>query len=152
MGHKKVGVPSRRYTNEFKIEAVKLSHSVGMSEASRRLGIPDSSLFNWVRLERKGKLGTSTGVSATPRSAKELEAEVDRLRRELASAKVDDEILKKSGGVLCQGVTVKYAWIEAQAGWQTIARLCAVLGVSRSGFLQWRDRGPSDRELANQSL
>jgi len=65
-----------------------------MSEASRRLGIPDSSLFNWVRLERKGKLGTSAGVSATPRSAKELEAEVDRLRRELASAKVDNEILK----------------------------------------------------------
>jgi transposase InsO family protein len=47
---------------------------------------------------------------------------------------------------------VKYAWIEAQAGWQPIARLCKVLGVSRSGFLQWRDRGPSDRELANQSL
>ena len=89
-------MPSRRYTNEFKFEAVKLGHSVGMSEASRRLGIPDSSLFNWVRLERKGKLGTSAGVSATPRSAKELEVEVDRLRRELASAKVDNEILKKA--------------------------------------------------------
>lgn len=96
MGHKKVGVASRRYTNEFKIEAVKLGHSVGMSEASRRLGIPDSSLFNWVRLERAGKLGSSTSVSATPRSARELEAEVDRLRRELASAKVDNEILKKA--------------------------------------------------------
>jgi transposase len=83
-------------TNEFKIEAVKLGHSVGMSEASRRLGIPDSSLFNWVKLERAGKLGTSTGVSATPRSAKELEAEVDRLRRELASARVDNDILKKA--------------------------------------------------------
>jgi hypothetical protein len=47
---------------------------------------------------------------------------------------------------------VKYAWIEAQAGWQPIARLCKVLGVSRSGFMQWRDRGPSDRELANRSL
>ena len=67
-------------------EAVKLGHSVGMSEASRRLGIPDSSLFNWVRLERAGKLGTSAGLSATPRSAKELEAEVDRLRREWVQA------------------------------------------------------------------
>ena len=94
MGHKKVGVLSRRYTNEFKVEAVKLGHSVGVSEASRRLGIPDSSLFNWVKLERAGKLGTSTGVSTTPRSAKELEAEVDRLRRELASTKTDNEILK----------------------------------------------------------
>jgi putative transposase len=47
---------------------------------------------------------------------------------------------------------VKYAWIEAQALWQPIARLCKVLGVSRSGFLQWCRRGPSDRELANRSL
>ncbi len=96
MGHKKVGVPSRRYTNEFKIEAVRLGQSVGMSEASRRLGIPDSSLFNWVRLERAGKLGSSSGPSTTPRSAKELEAEVDRLRRELISIKTDNEILKKA--------------------------------------------------------
>jgi putative transposase len=47
---------------------------------------------------------------------------------------------------------VKYAWIAAQAGWQPIARLCNVLGVSRSGFLQWRQRGPSERDKANQSL
>lgn len=47
---------------------------------------------------------------------------------------------------------MKYAWIEAQEGWQPIARLCKVLGVSRSGFLQWRDRAPSERELANRSL
>jgi putative transposase len=47
---------------------------------------------------------------------------------------------------------VKYAWIAAQAGWQPIARLCKVLGVSRSGFLQWRQRGPSERDKANQSL
>jgi putative transposase len=47
---------------------------------------------------------------------------------------------------------VKYAWIEAHAGWQPIARLCNVLQVSRNGFLQWCQRGPSDRELANRSL
>jgi transposase-like protein len=46
MGHKKAGVPGRRYTKEFKIEAVRLGQSVGYSEASRRLGMPESSLFN----------------------------------------------------------------------------------------------------------
>jgi transposase len=96
MGHKKVGVPDRRYTNEFKIEAVRLGKSLGYTEASRRLGMPESSLFNWVKLERAGKLGSSSAIAATPRSAKELEAEVDRLRRELASAKTDNEILKKA--------------------------------------------------------
>ena len=107
MGHKKVGVPSRRYTNEFKIEAIKVGQSVGVSEASRRLGIPDSSMFNWGKLERACKLGSSTGVTATPRSAKELEVEVDRLRRELASAKVDNEILKNRPRELTRPM-----WIE----------------------------------------
>jgi transposase len=96
MSHKKVGVPDRRYTNEFKIEAVRLGKSVGYTEASRRLGIPESSLFNWVKLDRAGKLGSSAAITATPRSVKELEAENDRLRRELASAKVDNDILKKA--------------------------------------------------------
>jgi transposase len=96
MGHKKVGIPSRRYTKEFKVEAVRLGQSVGYSEASRRLGIPESSLFNWVKLERAGKLEASAGIAALPRSAKELEAEVDRLRRELTAIKVDNEILKKA--------------------------------------------------------
>ena len=63
MGHKKVGVPNRRYTNEFKIEAVKLGQSVGVSEASRRLGIPDSSLFNWVKLVPR--VSKATGASAS---------------------------------------------------------------------------------------
>jgi transposase len=96
MGQKETGVPGRRYTKEFKVEAVRLGQSVGYTEASRRLGMPESSLYNWVKLERVGKLGASTGVSSTPRSAQELEAEVDRLRRELAAAKVDTEILKKA--------------------------------------------------------
>jgi transposase-like protein len=52
MGHKKAGVSGRRYTKEFKIEAVRLGQSVGYSEASRRLGMPESSLFNWVKLDR----------------------------------------------------------------------------------------------------
>jgi hypothetical protein len=57
--------------------------------------MPGSSLFNSVRLDRASKLGASAGMSATPRSAKELKAEVDRLRRELAVAKVNTEILKR---------------------------------------------------------
>jgi transposase len=105
MGHKKVGVPDRRYTNEFKIEAVRLGKSVGYTEASRRLGMPESSLFNWVKLERAGKLGSSPAITATPRSAKELEAEVDRLK--LASAKTDNEILKNRPRGLPRPV-----WIE----------------------------------------
>ena len=98
MGKKEV-VPNRQYTNEFKVEAVRLAESVGGNEAAKRLGIPDSSLWNWVRLSRAGKLKTGDGAAAVPgakRSLAEAEAENVRLRRELASTKLDLEIVKKA--------------------------------------------------------
>lgn len=54
MGRKE-DVPNRRYTLEYKIEAVRLAESIGGSEAAKRLEIPDSSLWNWIRLSRAGK-------------------------------------------------------------------------------------------------
>lgn len=58
------------------------------------MGIPEPSLFNWIVLHRAGMLADGNGVvSATPRSAEDLEAEVNRLRRELASVKLDNDLL-----------------------------------------------------------
>ena len=51
----KASVPNR-HTDEFKVEAVRLSESVGGGQAAKRLGIPDSSLWNWIRLKRGGVL------------------------------------------------------------------------------------------------
>ena len=42
-------VPKRQYTEEFKVEAVRLADSVGGHEAARRLGIPIATLSNWSR-------------------------------------------------------------------------------------------------------
>ena len=95
MGKKEV--QDRRYTDEFKIEAVRLAESIGGNQAAKRLGMPESSLHNWVRLKSAGKLRALSGGSAsTKRPVSELEAENARLRRELASAKLDLEIVKKA--------------------------------------------------------
>jgi transposase len=94
---KKDGVPNRQYTDEFKVEAVRLSESIGGSQAAKRLGIPESSLWNWVRLKRAGKFTAADGrVGPVKRSVAEVEAENNRLRRELANTKLDLEIVKKA--------------------------------------------------------
>jgi transposase len=94
---KKASVPSRQYTREFKVEAVRLAGSVGGSEAAKRLGIPESSLWNWIRLQRAGRLeGATVAGEPVKRSASELEAENARLRRELANTKLDLDIVKKA--------------------------------------------------------
>jgi transposase len=97
MMSKKEWVPNRKYTDEFKVEAVKLAESIGGSKAAKRLGIPDSSLWNWLRLMRTGKLKAADGTTVpVKRSLAEAEAENAKLRRELASTQLDLEIVKKA--------------------------------------------------------
>jgi transposase len=87
----------RQYTDEFKHEAVKLAQSVGGNQAARRLDIPDSSLGNWLRLSRKDKLkAVEVHPIAVKRSVTDLEAENTGLRRQLANARADLEIVKKA--------------------------------------------------------
>ena len=94
---KKELVGNRRYNAEFKIEAVRLGESIGGNPAAKRLGIPESSLGNWMRLSRAGKLKAADAAAvAVKRSVSEVEAENARLRRELASTKLDLEIVKKA--------------------------------------------------------
>ena len=94
---KKESVPNRQYTDEFKVEAVRLGESLGGTRAAKRLGIPDSSLWNWIRLSRAGKLTAAAGAAVpVKRSVTEVEAENGRLRRELASTKLDLDIVKKA--------------------------------------------------------
>lgn len=98
---KKTSVPNRQYASEFKVEAVRLAESVGGIQAAKRPGVPDSSLWNWIRLHRSGKLELAPGANEpVKRSANELEAENARLRRELANTKLDLNTVKKGGGVL----------------------------------------------------
>ena len=51
-------IPHGVYTPEFRSEAVKLVEQEGLSvdQAAKRLSMPKSSLGNWVRATRSGKL------------------------------------------------------------------------------------------------
>lgn len=84
----------QRYTAEFRAEAVKLVWEQGLSleGAAQRLGIPKGTLGNWVA---KAK-GSSVPPAPGARSAAELEAEVKQLRKELAEARQERDVLKKA--------------------------------------------------------
>jgi putative transposase len=47
---------------------------------------------------------------------------------------------------------VRYAWIEQHRDDYAVTRLCRQLGVSRTGYQQWRKRTPSARANANAVL
>ena len=89
------GIPQGRYTKEFRIEAVKLVLEEGLSwgEAARRISIPTSTLANWVKAARAGKLGD---VGKNYRPLTEVEMELARVKKEIVTLKMENAILKKA--------------------------------------------------------
>jgi putative transposase len=80
------------------------------------------------------------------------DAEVARLRRELAKTKAECDILKKGHRLLREGTTVKFEFIAKHRGvWRT-RDLCEALGVSRGGIYEWLRRPPSGRRRENLQL
>jgi transposase len=85
----------KTYTPEFRAEAVKLVLEQGLSQeqAAQRIGVPKGTLANWVSAAKR-----STDPAAPPgsRSVAELEAELAKLRKELAVERIEKEVLKKA--------------------------------------------------------
>jgi transposase len=80
----------RKYTKEFKEEAVRLISEEGYSyaEAGRNLGVNPNLLSRWKR--------EFEGIELAPGSAAAMQAELKRLRKENKRLKMEREILKKA--------------------------------------------------------
>ena len=88
-------LPRQKYTKEFREHAVQLvrEQELTIPEAARRLTMSDKTLANWVFRARRGQL---VQRGDTRRPVTDLEAEVSRLKRELAEARMERDILKKA--------------------------------------------------------
>ena len=89
------GIPRGRYTKELREEAVKLitEEKLSLPEAGRRLSLAPSTLANWVKASKAGRLGE---IGKTYRPLTEIEMELSRARKELAEVKMERDILKKA--------------------------------------------------------
>ena len=93
----------RTFSREYKLEAVRLVRDRGVSvaQAARDLGVHENVLRKWVK-----------DWQADPRQAfpgqgqmKPEQAELDRLRREVAKLKAERDILKKAAAYFAKDHT-----------------------------------------------
>ncbi|MBP6434161.1 MAG: IS3 family transposase [Sphingorhabdus sp.] len=140
----------RKFTREFKLEAVRLikERGVSVSQASRDLDVHQTVLRNWVR-----DFG-SDPASAFPGHGqmKPEQLEIARLRKEVAKLKAERDILKKGRGLLCEGLPVRFAFIATHRDIWPVSWICGALGVSRSGFHAWLVRAPSLRTRSDEEI
>ena len=86
-----MGVSRKKYSREFKIEAVKqvVEQGRSVSDVAKALGLNLNMLFRWrLELAPDGVVAPLKGTSA--------DEEIHRLRRELATAQQERDILKKA--------------------------------------------------------
>jgi len=93
----------RKFTDEFKREAVKLATQPGVTvtTVARELGVERSVLRAWVRKTEEGRYEPTPGKPL--RSDSQLENE--QLRRELARVKMEHPLLKKALGYFAKDPT-----------------------------------------------
>ncbi|MCP4603041.1 MAG: transposase [Proteobacteria bacterium] len=94
--------PYKRYSKEFKIEPVRLADESDkpVTQVARELGIRQNQIYKWKKqLEIHGE-------TAFPGTGKPVDnhCETARLRKELAAAREEIEILKKAAAYFARDV------------------------------------------------
>jgi transposase len=91
----------RNYDEEFKKQAVRLSHESGksISQVAQELGVAKSALYEWRAQTQTGK-NTPPPVGKNAKGSSGREEEVTKLREQLRIMTMERDILKKAIQVL----------------------------------------------------
>lgn len=94
-----------KYTLEFKQEAVRqVKAGRAASAVAAMLGMPKASLTNWVRADAKGHLAVAPEGKAAAPTATPEQAEIARLKAQVARLTMERDIAKKAAAYFAQDV------------------------------------------------
>ena len=93
----------RKFSREFKVEAVRLVRDRGVSaaQAARDLDVHENVLRKWVKEFAAAPSGAFPGHG----QVKPEQLELDRLRREVTKLKAERDILKKAAAFFAREAT-----------------------------------------------
>lgn len=95
-------MPGKKYSDEFKKEAVHLLETSGkrLSEIERDLGLPHGLLRKW---QNRFQINPATDELELS-EVEQLKAELRAVKRELEIARMERDILKKTVGIFSKDV------------------------------------------------
>src|SRR4029079_13391259 len=136
----------KQFTPEFKREAVQLLESGSRSGSviARELGIARNQLYKWqTELRARGghRVSRPGGAQGADHRGGSAEARIGAGHR-------GTRHFKKSGPVLCQGIVVRYRFMQAHQREFRVTRMSQVLQVSRSGVYAWQQQAGSSTRPA----
>ena len=93
----------RKFSREYKLEAVKLvrDRGVGVAQAARDLDVHENVLRKWIKEYGADPMQAFPGHG----QMKPEQVEIDRLRKEVAKLKAERDILKKAAAYFAREVT-----------------------------------------------
>ncbi len=133
-----------RYPAEVRFQVIELARSgTKVAQLAETFGMSDATIYNWLKQERvdRGEVpGLSTeealDLAAAKRRIKQLETEL-AVSRKVNEVFLEGDLPKRLFPVIesliGQGINVRHA--------------CRVLGVSESGYYDWKDRPAAPRTL-----
>lgn len=93
---KKGGASRKRYSAEFKKEALGLAGRIGVAKAAAELGLAEAQVYGWRR--------QVTRQAERSDAERELETEVARLKRQVAEQSEELAILKKAAAYFARSL------------------------------------------------
>ena len=136
----------RPYPPEFRQRALDLVRSGRpIPEVAELLGIAESCLYRWKRQDLVDR-----GLKPAAESAELVAA-----RRKIRALEEENKILRKAAAAVEQVVPPKERFrlvAELNADGVRVRQACCSLGVSTSGFYEWKSRAPSARSVRHAWL
>ncbi|WP_246188109.1 IS3 family transposase [Paenibacillus tengchongensis] len=126
-----------------------------MGELAEELGIPKSTLHQWMGQYRELKNEPAASIDRV----RDLEAEIKELRRllqekehKLTDTEEELAIVKKSSAHLQQTKELRFQFMENHRSEFRLEKMCEVLQVSRSGYYKWRAAKTSAQKLRKAEI
>lgn len=90
---------ARKYDKEYKVQAVLLARKIGNVNASRELGIPEGTLYGWIKASKIGELSLGQG-NTNASDANTIADELIRCRNELKKLQKEVKRLNEENEIL----------------------------------------------------